>query len=222
MARHSNPPSFRPDSLLAMLFLASTALLAQPSLRITSPADKTEVHPGQSLQVKVVPSGTFRQVVVIPWKPIRYNGTPRTAPPWDFPLHIPDHVAPGPYLVTAVGGNEPGQVIPSVPITLQVEEPADSSMRLDVEFHFMELRLGDTPHLLDALGLFPGDQEVFPGNRVVLNQSMYISFQSTAPGAATVDQLGNVTAVAPGTTKIIVAYRDSHAETSVTVLPKLQ
>jgi len=189
------------------------ALLAQPSLRITSPADKMEVHPGQSLQVKVIVSGSFRRVVVIPGAPILYKGTPRTAPPWDFPLQIPDHIRPGPYRVTAIGSNEPGQAIQSAPITLLVEEPVDSPMRLDVQFHFMELRLGDTPALLDALGMFPGNRQV------VLNQSIYTSFKSTAPGVATVDNRGNVTAVTPGKAKIIVTYRESHAETSVTVLP---
>jgi hypothetical protein len=54
MSRHSNPPGFRSDQWLTMLLLLPTsALLAQPFLRITSPPDRTVVHPGETPKVIV-------------------------------------------------------------------------------------------------------------------------------------------------------------------------
>jgi hypothetical protein len=188
------------------------ALFAQPSHRITAPADRTVVQPGQLVTIKVAVSGKFAQVGVIAWRPV--PTTPlRAAPPYEFTIPIPDHITPGPYQLTAVGLAVPGHPIDSIPITLQVEEPADSPMSLDVHPHFDELYPGDKSYL-QAIGTFPD------GRSTILDQSIHTSFRSSAPNIATVDAQGVVTPVAPGYAKIIVTYRAAHAETSVTVFSK--
>lgn len=61
----------------------STATLLAPSLQITSPADGSIVHPGQTITVTATdsPSGSFQQVTIIGQSPIGF-GAPVTAPPY--------------------------------------------------------------------------------------------------------------------------------------------
>jgi hypothetical protein len=59
--------------VLVCSFALAGCLVAQPSLRITSPADGTTVHPGELLTVTVdvsPPEGAFKMVAVISTSPI--------------------------------------------------------------------------------------------------------------------------------------------------------
>jgi hypothetical protein len=199
---------------IAKLWMLSGAvvgtILGQPTLRITSPADGTVVHPGQSLKVKVEALGTFQQVVITGHGSMT---APLLAPPYDFTIEIPSRGTPGPYPLTAGGFTAPGQGTFSIPVTLQVEEPDNAPIRLEPEFHFLELNVGDKGHVT-ADGVFPD------GRRFGLSESAQISFRSSAPEVATVDRQGVVTAVAPGSAQIIATYRSLSAEAaSVTVAP---
>jgi Big-like domain-containing protein len=114
------------------LMCLSASLLAQPSLRITSPADGTVFHPGESIKVNVEASGTFKMVMVIGYDPL--GGTfPLSAPPYEFTIQIPDryHIAPGRYLLTADGFIEPGKSVASKTVVIKVE-PADVHLKLKV------------------------------------------------------------------------------------------
>jgi hypothetical protein len=115
----SNSPRLRADARLAiLLLLASPALLAQPSPRITSPADGTLVHPGQSIKVTVeVVSGKFEKVGVIGGNAIGGSDV-LTAPPYEFTMRIPDHTRPNKYHLTPAGFTATGPVFSSDPINL--------------------------------------------------------------------------------------------------------
>ena len=189
------------------------ALLAQPSLRITSPADGALVTPGQLVNVTVVASGKFLQVAIIGGDPIGASET-LAVPPYEFTIRIPDRIAPGAYLLTAIGFTAPGQPSYSEPIGLQAEEPDDAPIRIKVDSPVLEVSVGNNAEHLTAYGVFPG------GQSVVINGSKHTSFTSSATGVATVDYRGFVTPVAPGSAKIIITYRNERVEVPVTVLPK--
>ena len=79
----------------------SAVLSAQPSVQITSPADKTIVRPGQTLNVQVTATGgTFQRVVIIPGQPLPWSEI-LTTPPYNFSIQIPPDITPGPYPLTA-------------------------------------------------------------------------------------------------------------------------
>jgi hypothetical protein len=200
-------------SLVAILFLATTALPAQPTLRITSPADRTLVNPGQSIKVTVEASGRFFAVSVIGWQPIR-SGETRNAPPYDFTVEIPDTISPGEYTVTAAGST--GSRLPTLsdPIHLVVEL-ADAPITLKVQPSVFEIYSGRQGHI-SAVGVFPD------GLWVNLANSTETSFKSSAPTVVTVDHEGTVNPVTPGSAKITVTYRGSSIDIPVTVLPKRQ
>jgi hypothetical protein len=197
--------------LATLLFLPAHSLLAQPSLRITSPADGTLVNPGQSLKVTVEASGRFQQVILIGAQPM--GGTvPLSAPPYEFTIKIPNRISPRRYSLTADGCTAPGQCTSSKPIMILVEL-ADESISLRVQPSLLRLYIGDKGYLM-TYGVFPD------GQRADLSKSTQTSFTSNAPGVATIDHQGIVTPVAPGSATITITYRDAHVEIPVTVLAK--
>jgi hypothetical protein len=107
-------------TLVAKLFVAACALAgflaAQPSLRITSPADGTTAHPGELLTVTVdvsPPEGVFRSVYVVGVDPIGNSKERLTAPPYRFTIEIPNGITPGSYYLTAMGFTLSGQPVAS-------------------------------------------------------------------------------------------------------------
>jgi len=98
-------------------------LVAQPSLRITSPPDGTTVHPGESLTVTVEasPPGAFRVVFVAGFEPIGFGKEETDKPPDKFTLQIPSSIRPDKYTVTAGGSVEPNHIISANPIHILVE-----------------------------------------------------------------------------------------------------
>ena len=79
----------------------------------------------------------------------------------------------------------------------------------------MRLTVGDKGYLRSSAAFEDG-------KTIDLTRSVQVSFESSAPGVATVDHQGIVTPVSPGSAKITVTYRSSSAEIPVTVLPKRQ
>src|SRR5580700_7318842 len=111
------------------------SLLAQPKLRISSPADGTVVHVGESLKVKVEvsPPGAFTELLLIAGDPI--GMFPKAdGPPYEFVLPIPANIRPGHYSLGAMGKPRPelhldASQLFSKAITLVVER-ADEPVRL--------------------------------------------------------------------------------------------
>jgi len=93
LPQHSKLRRFNP-ALAILLLVSPLSLLAQTSLRITSPAEGTVFHPGESLKVNVEASGKFQQVIIVGWGPIGFS-TPLSSPPYEFTIKIPDGISPG-------------------------------------------------------------------------------------------------------------------------------
>ena len=188
------------------------ALLAQPSLRITSPADATVVHPGQSFKVKVEAIGKFTLVGVISGNPIG-SPNPVPAPPYEFTIEIPADITESRYPLTfplTATGFTSAALVSSKPITIVIGFPT-RQIRLTVQPSLLRLTAGDKGPL-KVFGVFPD------GQAMDLTPSMQVAFTSSAPGVSTVEQQGVVTAVAPGSAKITATYGDSHVDVPVTVL----
>jgi hypothetical protein len=192
-------------------WIAPGFLRAQPSLRITSPADQAIVHPGESLTVTVEtspPTGAFQLVYLVGFEPIGFSKEKLNAPPYRFTVQIPTHISPREYLVTAVGSPSPGHLVNSRPITIVVER-SDPPARLRVEPAILDLLLSQQGYLR-VLGEFA------EGTTTDLTQSSRIAYASSTPAVATV-KAGIVTPVAPGSGKIIISYGTVRAEVQLTV-----
>lgn len=197
-------------------FATAGVLLAQPSLRITSPADGTVVHPGESVKVRVEVSGKFQLVFVIAGDPIGMATPLRSAPPYEFTLYVPTDVAPKSFGLSADGVIEPGHNANSPVVWIHTEEPNGAPLKFSVDHPELELRVGNGRSVLTAEGTFPD------GRTVVLSHSRYTAFRSSDARVAEVSPDGVVTPLAAGSAKITVTYRDSSVVVPVTVLPKAQ
>lgn len=199
---------------LAIVCCALAGILqAQPSLRITSPADGSTVHPGESLTVLVEasPGEAFQVVLIFAPGPLGlpFSKTGLVAPPFRFTIQVPGGITPGMYPLTAGGVTLSKEFVYSTPITILVER-ADSPASITVyppvaDFTMTEKRF------LQVTGLY-ADRTTAD-----LTQSTRISFVSSAPGVATVQAQGIVTPVAPGTGTITITYGNLKLEVPVRV-----
>ncbi len=194
--------------MLSCTFVGS--LLAQPTLRITAPADGTVVHPGQSLTVTVEasPPGAFLQVILFGSDRFGF-GPPLLAPPYRFTVQIPSHIVPGEYRVTADGATAPGQGAASDPITLVVER-TDTPASLRVHPSLLRLSVGGKGYLR-VTGVFSD------GQSLDLTQSTHTVYTSGNPSVVAVEGKGVITAKAPGSAKVTVTNGVAKFEVPVTV-----
>jgi hypothetical protein len=95
-------------TVVSLVILAAVnRLVAQPTLRITSPRNGAVVNSGQTLTVSVNASGTFSKVVIVGEGRIGFTKY-LTAPPYQFSISIPANMASGMFALTAIGVS-PGQ-----------------------------------------------------------------------------------------------------------------
>ena len=184
------------SALLTLFVLVSAPSSAQPSIRITSPADRTVVHPGQTVKVTVHASGMLLGVFIVPGGPLEY-GQPAVSGPGEFLIKVPPGAPAGLYSVIAGSGVRPREPIYSDPILLDVE-PAAPTVQLSVE-----------PDMLPMV--YPGDRhglrviaKLGDGSSMEITSSTRTTFSSSAPGVAEVSAGGVVLAKAPGSATIIV------------------
>ena len=196
---------------LGWMFFALFGLLnAQPTLQITSPTDGTIVFAGESVTVTVAASGgVFQQVYIVGYEPIGVT-QPLAAPPYQFTISIPDSIPPGEYLLTAHGYTAPGHGARSESVHIVVERPA-GPISLRAEPSLLHLSLGHKGYLR-VVGVF-GD-----GSTTDLTKSSRTMYTSDHVDVATVQAQGIVTAVAPGTARIIIANGKAKIEVPVTVV----
>ncbi len=188
--------------VLVSAFAFAGFLAAQPSFRITSPADGTHVHPGESLTVTVEvspPEGAFRLVTVIGFDPIGFAKEKLDTPPYRFTVYIPAHIRPDKYALTAVAFGAPtGQLVNSDPINILVER-TESPVSISVYPIVADFTI-DQKRYFSVTGLY-ADHATED-----LSQSSRIKYISSDPAVATVDPQGIVTPVAPGSGKITITY----------------
>ena len=121
-------------------------------------------------------------------------------------MQIPPHITPGPHRLVAMGVTGPGQGVFTDRITIDVER-TDYPLALRIEPSVLgRMRVGDKVPLR-VIG-------TFLDGPLDLTRSSQTTYVSQSPNIATVDKQGWVTAVSPGTTKIVV---DKNFEISVTV-----
>jgi hypothetical protein len=205
----------RTTSIVAVAFLSAIipgkCLNAQPTLRITSPADGSIVNPDQTITVTVeeTPPRSFREMVIIGHDPIGFSQVLQ-GPPWRFSVHVPPTTSPRRYMLTADGIIAPGKGASSRGISILVER-ADGLLSLKADPPLLLFRaVGD----LIPLAVM-GDFERLTD--VNLAESTYIKYASDAPLVATVRPDGVVTAVGTGRAKITVTYRNHSVVVPVTV-----
>ncbi len=185
------------SAVLALLLLSSTAVLlaAEPTLRITSPADGTTVQPGETVTLKVEASGVLMGVIVGAEDPIE-NSQFLTAPPYEFTIRIATRIRSRIYQFTAVGVVKPGQVVYSKSISLNVER-TERPVSIRVEPSQLSLSVGEQGHLR-VIGTYPD------GSTTDITESKLTEYTSRSPSVATVISDGRVTAVGPGSTQIVI------------------
>jgi hypothetical protein len=95
---------------------------AQPSIKVTSPAEGAIVNPGQTLTITVaVSGGAFDEVAArAPWDPSISKSL--TSPPYQFTFTIPSTTTPGVVAVAAMGHTSARMVF-AVPVAVDVERP---------------------------------------------------------------------------------------------------
>jgi hypothetical protein len=187
-------------------------------LQITSPADGTIVHPGQTVTVVVTPNSgaSFTHVYVEGHVPI--GASPAVdAPPYQLSLPIPQKIPAGSYPITAFGvrpsqnaGRSPSiklDVEPSLPVTV---------IRLDSKAITFKHAGDKIP--VSVWGTFSD------GSTMNITQSSGITYTTGDSTIATVDKRGVVTAVGHGSmsaTPMVATYGDQTAslQVSTTYLP---
>jgi hypothetical protein len=171
-------------------------------LQITSPADGTVVLEGSTLTVTVsVDPGSNYIAVEVLGENIGFSQDV-TSPPFQFTLTMPiDQI--GPHQITAVGIIGPGQADFSVPLTVDLETPANipklSVSPSQVNFHYPGQQIP-----LVVTGTTDG------GMFLNLSDSSQTSYQSADNSVATVLGKRLLTAVGQGSTEsttITVAYK---------------
>lgn len=186
-------------------------LVAQPTLRIVSPAEGSTFHPGESVTVDVEasPPEAFKLVYVVGFDPIGFSKEKVDRPPYRFSVRIPDRIRPDKYGLTAFGSTQAGQLVTSNPVLILVER-ADSPVSVSVYPVVVDFTM-DQKRYLEVTGHYAD------GTTADLTQSSRIRYVSSAPSVATVQAQGIVTPVAPGSAKITISYGDLKAEVPVRV-----
>ena len=176
--------------------LVVNVLFAKASIKITSPAAGTVVHPGDAITVTVSATGaSFTQMIVIGQDPIGSSQV-LTAPPYQFSIQIPPDVTPGLYALTASGAVSPGNGVESDPVSIDVER-VDQPVSITAEPSSLTLAVGERAGLR-VVGKYSDN------STVDLTESIQTSYLSKNTAIVTVSKDGFVTAVAPGSTQIII------------------
>jgi hypothetical protein len=172
------------------------SLSAQNRLEITSPRDGTVVAPGHVIGVAVsAPGALVTDVAIVGWDPIGFSGA-LASPPFQFDIEIPARITPGKYLLTAVGKAESGALVESEPVMIDVERP-DLPQKIMTSWRQLDLTVGEQL----SIGVTGSYAD---GSIVDLDKSTQITFASQNPKVATVTNEGFVTAVAAGSTEIVI------------------
>jgi hypothetical protein len=189
---------FYPVVALAEIALASGPLLSQVVVQITSPASRTIVNPGQTIVVDVSVSGTgFLGAKIAAQDPIK-DSQVLTAPPYQFSITVPARIRPGPYTLVAEGRTSSGRQS-SDPVTIDVER-TDTPQSIAADSH-VELAVGDES-LVRVVGTYAD------GSVVDLSRSTRTTYSPDPPGIVSVTREGVVTALAAGSTKIVIQHQN--------------
>jgi hypothetical protein len=168
---------------------------------ITSPVSGTLALAGQSLSISAnISAGAFPNGVALLAQDPLDSAFIQTAAgsAVSFSLPIPPDTPPGPYMITVVGVNPAGAAIPSAQISVDIEQASQPTAVTPYPSVIAMASVGDT-RALTVLAYFPGNSQID------ISRSSQLTVLSSNPNIATV-QNGTITAVAGGTTGIVVQY----------------
>jgi len=195
---HRSPKT---GALLPALTLLASLAAAPQTISITSPANGDIFHPGQAIPVTVDADPTvFRAVGVGGKYPIGRRSL--TAPPYRFQLPIPADIPSGRYPLSALGLTMANKPVGSAPVTIAIERPdSPRELKSDLSALYFDY-VGDYVNMV-LFGTFAD------GSSVDLTRSTLTTWASDNASVATVDNQGTVTAVGPGSAKIIIGNRNA-------------
>ena len=204
-------------SSLCMAFCAFNPtyhLMAQPTLRITSPPEGTIVNAGQVLTVSVEasPASAFKAVIIIGEDPIGFSHV-LEQPPYEFTIPIPLKITPrrGGYMITAEGLLAPGKRSGPARTSIHLERSdlpeiliaGDNSLSGSVypsstpgKPYQLHLNKVGWEEMLYLMGIFPGREQVH------LTESSYVKYSSDNLRVAEINEIGTVHATGIGSAKI--------------------
>jgi hypothetical protein len=176
--------------LLLFLLLVQANETHPQILQITSPADGTVVHPGQTVSITVVPTtgDSLRGVMVGGEGPLGVTRAVKS-PPYQFSITLPaaQNVPAGKYRLRAAAGR-PGQPPGYSPsISLDVE-PSQAPAALRVEPKLIELHKAGDAMSIGVWGTFAD------GSTMALTKSSGITYTSFSTSDFTVSTAGVVKA----------------------------
>ena len=134
-----------------------------------------------------------------------------TAAPYQLAIDIPSSISPRRYTITAHGVTPAGQGVRSAAITLTVER-ADAPTSIYAEPSTLNFQLAGDSCPLRVVGHYAD------GSETDITESLNTTYASNDPSIATVNSTGVVTAVSPGTTRIVI---NGSYSLQVTVRPTL-
>jgi hypothetical protein len=192
--------------------------VAGNSLTITSPAEGTVVHPGETITVNVAPgSGPFQSVgALVPG--YMTSSLLLKSPPYQFSFIVArpslqtesSKINSGPNPISVMGFTASGQVF-AQPVYIDIE-PMDSPQRIFADREQMGLNLAvGQGRLTDVFG------EYSDGSIVNLTQSSMTTYELSSPGVASVTREGYVKGVAPGSTNLVIRNGDKWAIVGIIV-----
>src|SRR5712691_11346685 len=151
-------------------------LLAQSTIKITSPANGLVVRPGQTIDVQVAISGPFSLVAVTDPSPTM--DIPRhtlISQPYRFDVTVPPAGSPGLYIITA-SLYAPTGVYPVVSDTLWVDvEVPESPREIRVSAGETNIQVGLGTEI-KVIGIFDR------GREVALSRSSRTKYEANPPG----------------------------------------
>jgi hypothetical protein len=208
----------RPVAMAFCLFGSTLQVMAQPTLRITSPTEGAVAYVGRDLAVTVEasPANAFRMVTVIGGDPIGFSRV-LEAPPYTFMLSIPEHIQPRDYIITADGVVAPGKGASSRSVSIHVERPdmpvdiipggyglTAGPLRSTSLAIYRSLRLAEVgwSEMIYVVGVFPDREEVD------LTESSFLKYSSDNERVVKVVERGTVVSTGIGSANIMIRYRN--------------
>jgi hypothetical protein len=179
-----------------VLASAAAPCFAQSNLlQITSPPSGTVVYPNQTVVISVNADPSVSNVAILGDDPLGFSQT-TNGQSLQFQLTIPSNTTIGAYNVNAVGTGSNGLLVTSPPMSLQVDSQQSASISGTQPGVLRFSAAGQTVPL-HVIGSVAGSQ-------LDITHSLQMSYSSENSQIATVDGNGIVTAVALGSTHIIL------------------
>lgn len=199
----------------AMIATSAFALMTPhavaQTIKIMSPASGVIVHPGETLPVTIdsLDAAKFTMVVLISQDPFGFLPS-QSALPASVAVKIPESACCHKYQFTAVGALPGRDGVDSQPITIDVE-PLHPPMKLRSQWTEMSFRSPGGSMPIDPIAEFA------TGPAVDVTYSSRITYLSTRPEVAQVDEQGTITAKSPGKASILVVYAQDASKVQLTL-----